>query len=54
MVRRCPGSTRNLLQGLHDLLFYYYLPALLVQGHDVRELTWEGGVNGTVKGDVAR
>ena len=23
-------------------------------GHDVRELTWEGGVGGTVKGDVAR
>ena len=53
LVHRCPGSTRNLLQGLHDLLFYY-LPALLVQGHDVRQLTWEGGVNGTVKGDVAR
>jgi hypothetical protein len=30
------------------------VPALFVLGHDVRRLTWEGGVTGTVKGDVAR
>ena len=33
---------------------FFYVPAVFVLGHDVRELTWEGGVNGLVKGDVAR
>jgi hypothetical protein len=41
------------LRSLHALL-YHYLPALFVIGHDVRRLTWEGGVRGTVKGDVAK
>ena len=33
---------------------HHYLPALFVIGHDVRRLTWEGGVAGTVRGDLAR
>ena len=48
----CPGQ--RVLQSLHALL-YHYLPALFVIGHDVRRLTWEGGVGGgSVKGDVAK
>ena len=35
-------------------LLYQYLPALFVIGHDVRRLTWEGGVGGDVRGDLAR
>jgi hypothetical protein len=41
-----------LLRGLEALLGFY-IPALFILGHDVRELTWQGGVSGTVKGDVA-
>ena len=47
----CPSQ--RVLRSLHALL-YHYLPALFVIGHDVRRLTWEGGVRGTVKGDVAK
>ena len=45
--------TTELLQGLHDLL-YFYVPALFALGRDVRELTWEGGLGGTVKGLLAK
>ena len=47
------NTTRVLLLGLHSLLTFY-LPALLVLGVHVRELTWMGGLGGTVRGDTAR
>ena len=42
-----------LLTCLHNLL-YSWLPVILLLGHWVRQLTWEGGVDGTIKGDKAR
>ena len=42
-----------LLKGLWDVLFFY-VPALFVLGHDVRRLTWDGGVGGDVKGALAK
>ena len=41
------------MRGVQALLDYY-VPALFVLGHDVRELTWQGRAGGTVKGNVAR
>ena len=35
-------------------LMDFYCPALLLLGTEVRSLTWEGAVGGTVKGDKAR
>lgn len=50
-----PGHAlgKALLLGLQSLLGFY-LPAVLAIGHDVRELTWEGGLTGTAKGVLAR
>ena len=45
--------SRKTLTALHALLTFY-APALLVIGVDVRQLTWMGGVGGSVKGDVAK
>ena len=47
------APSRALLRGIHALM-YFYIPAVFALGHDVRCLTWQGGVTGTVKGDRAR
>ena len=39
---------------LYGLCFGAFIPALVSLGYQVRECTWNGGVNGTVKGDAAR
>ena len=31
-----------------------YMASVFILGHDVRGLTWQGGMSGTVKGDIAR
>ena len=43
-----PVRVTVLLQGL-DVLINFYAPALYLLGIQVRELNWEGGVDGTVK-----
>ena len=45
--------SRALLSGLENLLTFY-VPALFIIGLGVRDLTWDGGLTGSVKGDKAR
>ena len=53
IVQVVPVVGSQVLHGLDSLLFYY-IPLVFSLGYKVRKLTWEGGLDGTVKGDLAK
>ena len=47
------AAVTSFLQGVEALLTFY-VPSLFIVGHNVRTLSWEGGVTGQVKGVLAK